>query len=131
MTLPPREGSEAAVHVNEMFGTGQAGVPAGTARIPTALRRRENSVQLIKFGVVGAAGYLVNLAAYTLLPKEARLQYVAAATVSFLVAATWNYWWNRTWTFRAQRPSDGTPSARKEQSCVTRSDLRRRVRAGR
>ena len=26
-----------------------------------------------------------------------------AASVSFLVAASWNYWWNRYWTFREQR----------------------------
>jgi putative flippase GtrA len=31
--------------------------------------------------------------------------YVVAATVSFLVAASWNYWWNRHWTFRDQRGS--------------------------
>ena len=73
------------------------------ARVREALRRRKNWVQLVKFGVVGASGYVVNLAAYALLLKEAGLDYVAAATGSFLLAASWNYWWNRTWTFRAQR----------------------------
>jgi putative flippase GtrA len=109
---PPQGRSEAAVRVSEMFGTGEAELTAGAARIPKALRRRENWVQLVKFGIVGAAGYFVNLAAYTLLLKEARLHYVAAATVSFLVAATWNYWWNRTWTFRAQRGNFGIQGIR-------------------
>jgi putative flippase GtrA len=82
------------------------------ARIPEALRRRKNWVQLVKFGIVGAWGYLVNLAVYTLLLKDAGLHYVAAATGSFLVAASWNYWWNRTWTFRAQRGDFGIQGMR-------------------
>ena len=77
-----------------------------------ALRRRRNWVQLVKFGVVGASGYLVNLIVYALLLKEAGLHYVAAATGSFLVAASWNYGWNRTWTFRAQRGNFGIQGIR-------------------
>jgi len=54
---------------------------------------------------VGASGYLVNLVVYALLVKQAALPDVAAATGSFVVAASWNYWWNRSWTFRRQRAS--------------------------
>ena len=68
-----------------------------------ALRQPANWIQLGKFGVVGASGYLVNLGVYALLLKEAGLHYILAATCSFLVAAAWNYAWNRYWTFRAQR----------------------------
>lgn len=68
-----------------------------------ALRRRHNWIQLAKFGVVGASGYVVNLAVYALLLKQAHLHYLLAATGSFLVAATNNYVWNRLWTFRHQR----------------------------
>ena len=78
---------------------------SGYARATAALRKPHNWVQLFKFCVVGASGYVVNLGVYTLLLKEAGLHYVAAATGSFLFAASWNYWWNRTWTFRAQRGS--------------------------
>jgi putative flippase GtrA len=56
--------------------------------------------QFTRFCVVGASGYAVNLAAYTLL-LAGGLHYLAAATVSFLIAATSNYVWNRLWTFRA------------------------------
>jgi len=82
------------------------------AQVLETLRRRRNWVQLAKFGVVGASGYAVNLAAYALLLKEAGLHYAAAATGSFLVAASWNYWWNRSWTFRDQRGSFGIQGMR-------------------
>jgi putative flippase GtrA len=72
-------------------------------RAVQALRRRANWIQLAKFGIVGASGYLVNLGVYALLLKQGGFHYIAAATVSFLVAASWNYWWNRHWTFRAER----------------------------
>jgi len=68
-----------------------------------ALRRPANWIQLAQFGVVGASGYLVNLGVYTLLLKRAGVHYIAAATISFVIAASWNYWWNRHWTFREQR----------------------------
>jgi len=60
-------------------------------------------VQLAKFSAVGAAGYVVNLVAYTLLLKVAGLHYLCAAAGSFLVAVSNNYWWNRHWTFRSAR----------------------------
>jgi putative flippase GtrA len=79
--------------------------PSATALARTrgALGRRENWVQLVRFCVVGASGYLVNLAVYTLLLKGADAHYLVAATGSFLVAVTNNYTWNRLWTFRGQR----------------------------
>jgi len=89
-----------------------AAISVRAGRVEDALRRRENWVQLIEFGIVGASGYLVNLAVYALLLNEAGLHYVAAATGSFLVAASWNYWWNRSWTFRAERGNFGIQGMR-------------------
>ena len=68
-----------------------------------ALRAPHNWVQLAKFCIVGGSGYAINLAVYTALLKWAGLHYLAAAVVSFLVAVSNNYWWNRHWTFRGQR----------------------------
>jgi len=68
-----------------------------------ALRAPHNWVQLAKFCVVGASGYLINLAVYAVLLNWANLHYLAAAFFSFLVAVANNYWWNRHWTFRGQR----------------------------
>ena len=73
------------------------------ARVNAALRRRGNWEQLVKFCVVGATGYAVNLAVYTLLLRGFGVHYIPAAICSFLVAVTNNYTWNRYWTFRAQR----------------------------
>ena len=73
------------------------------ARVRAGLRKRKNWEQLVKFCVVGATGYVVNLAVYTLLLDGAGMHYLSAAVGSFLVAVTNNYSWNRIWTFRAQR----------------------------
>ena len=64
-----------------------------------ALRARDNWAQLAKFCVVGAVGYAINLAVYAAV-LHAGLHYLVAATLSFLVAVTSNYTWNRLWTFR-------------------------------
>src|ERR671938_1624245 len=72
-------------------------------RAGEALRRPANWLQLAKFSTVGATGYAINLAVYTALLRGAGWHYALAATVSFLVAVTNNYLWNRLWTFRDQR----------------------------
>lgn len=80
---------------------------SGTApprgRVDAALRRRANWEQLVKFCLVGATGYVVNLVVYAVLLRGAGFHYVPAAIGSFLVAVTNNYLWNRLWTFRRQR----------------------------
>jgi putative flippase GtrA len=76
-------------------------VPRG-ARARRALSAQHNWVQLAKFCTVGASGYVVNLAVYSLL-VDAGWHYSVAAACSFLVAVTNNYTWNRLWTFRDQR----------------------------
>ena len=72
-------------------------------RAGAALRRPHNWVQLAKFCTVGATGYVVNLAVFSALLLWADWHHLLAATVSFLVAVTNNYTWNRLWTFRHQR----------------------------
>ena len=78
-------------------------VLSGRARARAALGRRQNWLQLLRFCLVGASGYVVNLVVYTLLLKGIDAHYLLAATGSFLVAVTSNYTWNRLWTFRGQR----------------------------
>src|SRR5205085_4948781 len=76
-----------------------------------SLRSPRNWQQLGKFCVVGAIGYLINLAVYDALLHE-RLHYLVAATCSFLVAVTSNYTWNRHWTFREHRGHVGIQGMR-------------------
>ena len=71
-------------------------------RARSALSRSRNWVQLAKFCVVGASGYVVNLAVFSALVGWGQ-HYSVAAAISFLVAVTNNYTWNRLWTFRGQR----------------------------
>ena len=81
----------------------QSAALALRARAVRALRQPANWMQLAKFATVGATGYALNLAVYTALLRGAGWHYIYAATVSFLVAVTNNYLWNRLWTFRDQR----------------------------
>src|SRR5215831_2311826 len=71
--------------------------------VHAALRRRRNWEQLLKFCAVGATGYVVNLGVFALLVRGLDVHYIPAAIVSFLVAVTNNYVWNRVWTFRQER----------------------------
>ena len=68
--------------------------------MPIRIVRRLLENQFLRFCAVGASGYAVNLAVYAAL-LAAGLQYLAAAAISFLVAAASNYVWNRIWTFRS------------------------------
>ena len=73
------------------------------SRAGKALRRPQNWTQLLKFCTVGAAGYVLNLAVYSLLVRGFDVQYLLAAVCSFVVAVANNYFWNRLWTFRGSR----------------------------
>ena len=73
------------------------------ARVGAALRRKKNWEQLVKFCLVGASGYAVNLWVFSFLVLVLSVHYIPAAVCSFLVAVTNNYTWNRLWTFRDQR----------------------------
>jgi putative flippase GtrA len=81
-------------------------------RVRHGLRRPHNWFQLVRFATVGASGYVVNLATYTLCLHVVGLHYLAAGTVAFVVAVTNNFIWNRHWTFRARGGHAGFQAAR-------------------
>lgn len=68
-------------------------------RIGAAARRPASWWQLLKFGIVGGSGYLINLAVFALLAGTLDLHHLAAAIGAFCVAVTSNFLWNRYWTF--------------------------------
>ena len=62
--------------------------------------------QFIKFGLVGASGFVVNFIIFTLLqrldPNHAQAaHYYVLFAISFLSGGVSNYWLNRIWTFRS------------------------------
>jgi putative flippase GtrA len=73
-------------------------------RIGAAARQSANWVQLLKFGLVGGSGYLINLAVFAVLAGSLNVHHTIAAIGAFAVAVTNNFLWNRYWTFG---PGDG------------------------
>jgi len=73
-------------------------------RIGAAARRPDSWLQLLKFGLVGGSGYLINLAVFSVLSDSVGLHHLAAAVGAFTVALANNFLWNRHWTFE---PGDG------------------------
>jgi dolichol-phosphate mannosyltransferase len=81
-------------------------------RIGRGTLKPGNWIQLFQFGVVGASGYVVNLAVFALMVGPLDLHYIPAAIVAFCVAVTNNFWWNRHWTFDAKHGHAGFQAAR-------------------
>ena len=67
-------------------------------RIGAAARRPATWVQLLKFGIVGGLGYLINLAVFAVLTGLG-VHHTIAAVGAFAVAVSNNFLWNRYWTF--------------------------------
>ena len=72
----------------------------------TRITQRRGVRQFVKFGIVGASGFVVNLVLFTLIfnltpVAEHAAIYNLAYSVSFLAGGVSNYVFNRIWTFRA------------------------------
>jgi putative flippase GtrA len=71
-----------------------------------SLAQRRGVRQFVKFGIVGASGFVVNLVVFTLLQRVVAnhaqpLQYNVIYTAAFLAGGVSNYYLNRIWTFRS------------------------------
>ena len=69
-------------------------------------------MQLFQFALVGASGYVVNLAVFGALTALADLHHIPAAIGAFCVAVSNNFFWNRHWTFDAKHGHAGFQAAR-------------------
>jgi putative flippase GtrA len=73
----------------------------------TRLTQRRGVRQFVKFGIVGASGFVVNLACFTVLQRLVPSSiisgsaYNAIFSASFLAGGVSNYVLNRIWTFRS------------------------------
>jgi putative flippase GtrA len=81
-------------------------------RVGAAARRPASWWQLLKFGIVGGSGYLINLAVFAVLAGALDVHHIAAAVGAFCVAVTSNFLWNRYWTFGPGDGSAGFQAAR-------------------
>jgi putative flippase GtrA len=71
-------------------------------RLLHGMRRPENWLQLVQFGVVGAIGFVVNLGVYTLCVHGVGIDYHVSAAAAWFVAVLNNFILNRHWTFDAR-----------------------------
>lgn len=79
---------------------------AGTVNLFKRMRNRRGVRQFVKFGIVGASGFVVNLVVFTLLQRvvpggNAAGPYFAIFSIAFLTGGVSNYFLNRVWTFRS------------------------------
>jgi len=78
-----------------------------TPSLLTRLTQRRGVRQFVKFGIVGASGFIVNLMIFTILQstfpstKTATLPYDLIYSIGFLAGGVSNYFLNRIWTFRS------------------------------
>jgi len=61
-------------------------------------------LKLIKFCVVGFSGMFVDFGTTWLLKEKIRLNKYVANSTGFILAATTNFFFNRSWTFHSQNP---------------------------
>ena len=67
--------------------------------------------QFLRFCVVGASGYAVNILAFAV-ALALCIEQLAAAAIGFLVAMASNFWCNRNWTFAADHRGLARQAAR-------------------
>jgi dolichol-phosphate mannosyltransferase len=81
-------------------------------RVRHGMRHPANWLQLVRFGLVGASGYVVNLAVFAASVHLVGIDYRIAAVLAFVISVANNFWWNRHWTFDARGGHAGFQAAR-------------------
>ncbi|HNZ43846.1 MAG TPA: GtrA family protein [Bacteroidales bacterium] len=61
-------------------------------------------LKFIKFGVVGGSGVLVDFGTTYVCKEWLKIPKYISNAMGFTVAATWNYIFNRIWTFESKNP---------------------------
>jgi putative flippase GtrA len=74
-----------------------------SAPAPTPLRDRSGLKQLIKFCIVGASSTIIDKGSLWLLLNKLlpQMPWWVCSTISFCLAVSNGFFWNRRWTFRA------------------------------
>lgn len=74
---------------------------ADRARIIPRLFRHPTVGPFFRYCTVGVSNTVIDFGLYTILTRWGTLHYLLANAISFLVAVSWSYIWNRRWTFRS------------------------------
>ncbi len=72
-------------------------------RVRAGVRKPHNWLQFVRFGAVGASGYVVNLAVFAFCVHVLKIDYRVSAVIAWVVSVLNNFWFNRHWTFRAKQ----------------------------
>lgn len=64
--------------------------------------RRKGVGQIVKFGLIGLSGALVDFGILNLLVLGLKFNVYLSAAFSFVAAATNNFYWNKRWTFKGE-----------------------------
>ena len=72
-------------------------------RVRHGVRRTHNWLQLLRFAMVGASGYVVNLVVFTVCVHVIGIDYRLGSVIAFVVSVVNNFWLNRHWTFSAKQ----------------------------
>lgn len=76
-------------------------------RLRRAVRRKENWAQLTIFCLIGASGYVVNIALFAVYVDGLGFDPRIGALLAFLCAVGNNFVWNRRWTFPQRDANHG------------------------
>jgi putative flippase GtrA len=78
-------------------------VGGGVLRLRHGMRQGHNWLQFVRFGAVGASGYVVNLAVFAACVHLLGIDYKLSAVVAWSISVLNNFLLNRHWTFDAKQ----------------------------
>ena len=64
-------------------------------------------LKILKFGVVGLSGMAVDFSTTYLCKEILKIHKYISNAIGFILAASWNYTFNRIWTFESHNPNIG------------------------
>lgn len=64
-------------------------------------------LKILKFGVVGMSGMVIDFSTTYLCKEKLKIHKYISNAIGFTCAASWNYVFNRIWTFESHNPAVG------------------------
>jgi putative flippase GtrA len=64
-------------------------------------------LKILKFGVVGLSGMVIDFSTTYLCKEKLKIHKYVSNAIGFTLAASWNYLFNRIWTFESHNPHMG------------------------